>query len=259
MKKIFIFIIALIIFLIIYLININIFENFNNKSQIVFLNKTQLETFLINDNDNYYKTFNETDFKVRNILSINDYKINIKKSCIDINKDNIDKLTKYINIADNIIKKIKIDGFDGLKCSNIKWTIGMITGLLYESGLPHTRDNVIILPDTLLSIFNTQNSIVKTLIHEKIHIYQKMYPDDIKVYLTKNGYTKYSKRISVPNTRANPDLDEFIYMDKNNKIMRAVYKENANTISDVIIEPINEYMYEHPLEYMAYIIANNLK
>jgi hypothetical protein len=34
-----------------------------------------------------------------------------------------------------------------------------------------------------------------------------------------------------------------------------VYKENANNISDVVIEPIDDYMYEHPLEYMAYIIS----
>jgi hypothetical protein len=256
----FILIIVLVIILLIYLINIKCFEKIrHNKGKNVFLSKYKLETFLINDSDNYYKTFNDIDFRVRNIKSINDYIINIKKSCIDINTDNINKLIKYTELADNNIKKIKIEGFDGIKCSNITWNIGMVSGSLYESGLPHTRgtmkETVIILPDTLLSIFNTQNSIVRTLIHEKIHIYQKMYPDDINEYLNKNGFVKYSKKISIPNTRANPDLDEYIYMNKDKIIMKAVYKENATTISDVVIEPIDDYMYEHPLEYMAYIIS----
>jgi hypothetical protein len=261
----FILIISLIVILLIYLIfNFNLikcFEHFNKSiSKNVFLSKNQLETFLINDSDNYYKTFNDIDFRVRNIKSINDYIINIKKSCIDIDTDNINKLIKYTKIADNNIKKIKIDGFDGMKCSNITWNIGLVSGSLYEAGLPHTRgtmkESIIVLPDTLLSIFNTQNSIVRTLIHEKIHIYQKMYPYDINKYLNINGYIKHSKKTSFINTRANPDLDEYIYMNKDKIIMKAVYKENASYISDVVIEPIDDYMYEHPLEYMAYVLSN---
>lgn len=249
----YILIIVLIVIFLIIFINVCYVEKLTNN--INFLSKNQLEDFLIKDSDNYYKTFNEIDFKVRNIKSIDDYIINIKKSCIDINKYNIDKLTEYINIADDNIKKINIEGFDGIKCSTIMWNIGLISGSLYENGLPHTRDNIIILPDTLLSIFNTQNNIVRTLMHEKIHIYQKMYPADINKYLNKNGYVKFSERKNIKNIRANPDLDNIIYINKNKMIMKAVYKENASTISDVIIEPIDDYMYEHPLEYMAYSLS----
>ncbi len=131
--------------------------------------------------------------------------------------------------------------------------MGFIDGNEYEYGLPHTRNNIIILPINILSSFNR---LTKTLIHEKIHVYQKMYPDDINKYLDKNGYIKYKNRNEFNNLRANPDLDNYIYMNSNKQIMKAEYIDNPYTINDVIIEPINDYKYEHPLEYMAYNIEN---
>jgi hypothetical protein len=57
-------------------------------------------------------------------------------------------------LADIKLSKINIEGFDGNKCSKIKWKIGMISGNMYENGLPHTRDDVIIIPKSIMSIFN---------------------------------------------------------------------------------------------------------
>jgi hypothetical protein len=193
---------------------------------------------------------------VRNINSINDYYIKIRDSCVNINEEQKEYIIKCINIATYKIKNIKIDGFDGNKCANIKWNIGFIDGYEYEYGLPHTRNNTIILPINSLSFsFINKNKLIKTLIHEKIHVYQKMYPDDIKIYLEKNNYTKYKHRNEFNNIRANPDLDDYIY-SKSGKIMKAEYISNPEKINDIIIEPINSFEYEHPFEYMAYSIEN---
>ncbi len=239
---------TILLILIFYIYNINQ-ECFSNNYKI--LNKDELENILIKDKDNYYKTFNNKDYKVRNIKTIEDYYIKIKNSCININIEQKKDLIKSINKANNKLKKIKIDGFDGNKCANIIWNVGFIDGNEYEYGLPHTRNNIIILPINILSSFNR---LTKTLIHEKIHVYQKMYPDDINKYLDKNGYIKYKNRNEFNNLRANPDLDNYIYMNSNKQIMKAEYIDNPYTINDVIIEPINNYKYEHPLEYMAYNI-----
>ena len=219
-------------------LNEHLNEHFDNH--INFLTKEDLIDFLIKDSDNYYKTFTKLDMKVRNINSIEDYYNKIRESCIDIS--NRSELMESIKEADDRLSKIFLPGFDGLKCSKIKWNIGIVQGSKYEGGFPHTRKDIIILPNNLTS--------VDTLIHEKVHIYQKMFPEDIKVYLKENGFVKYYKLINRENHRANPDLDNWIYK-KNDKILETRYNENPKSITDVINK---DFTSEHPFEYMAYSI-----
>jgi hypothetical protein len=227
--------------------------NINNN---IFLSKFELEKYLIKDYDDYYKYFNETDFKVRNIKSLNDYYNIIKKSCIDISKQEQEYLNKLINIANEKISKYYIKGFNGLKCSKLEWKIGLINDDNYEAGMPHTRHDVIILPKKIL--FNDNLNLISTLIHEKVHVYQKKFPKDIEIYLKENGFKKHSHKSNFKNIRSNPDLDDFVYTNKNGQLMRSIYNNNATNINSVEIIPINSVEYEHPLEYMAYYIQNKL-
>ena len=228
--------------------------NINNN---IFLSKFELEKYLIKDYDDYYKYFNETDFKVRNIKSLNDYYNIIKKSCIDISKQEQEYLNKLINIANEKISKYYIKGFNGLKCSKLEWKIGLINDDNYEAGMPHTRNDVIILPKKIL--FNNNLNLISTLIHEKVHVYQKRFPKDIELYLKENGFKKHSHKSNFKNIRANPDLDNFIYTNKNDQLMRSIYNNNATDIKSIEIIPINSLEYEHPFEYMAYNIQNKIK
>lgn len=229
-------------------------ENFNNDNY--YLSKKELEEYLIKDVDNYYKYFSDIDFKVRNVNNLNDYHKNIQDSCIEIDNNKINILNKCIDKANKKLIKYKIVGFDGNKCANIKWKIGIVKDKMYEEGYPHTRYDVIIIP---LYLLNNQSQLINTLIHEKIHVYQKLYPEDINEYLKENGFTKYKLRSGFNiNTRSNPDMDEWIYKDKGGNIMMAEYLENAKSIMDVKTIPINSSKYEHPFEYMAYDITNHL-
>lgn len=234
------------------------YENYINNNNNIYLTKTELENELIKDNDNYYTMFNMTDLKVRNISDIDSYMILIKKSCIDINDTNKSILNKCIDEANKKLSKYSTIGFDGSKCAMIQWKIGLIDGNMYESGLPHTRNDIIILPIKLLNITFGANQLVNTLIHEKIHVYQKLYKSDIDLYLQENGFTKYIEKKDMNNCRANPDMDNWIYKNKDGDIMKSLYNNNASYISDVTIYPVNSYMYEHPFEWMAYNITNNL-
>ena len=223
-------------------INVHLNEHFNNLNHINFLTKEELIDYLIKDSDNYYKKFTKLDMQVRNINSIEDYYNIIKESCINIDNNYRSELIKNIKKADERLSKIKLPGFDGLKCSKLQWNIGIVKGNKYEGGYPHTRNNIIILPNNLTSI--------DTLIHEKVHIYQKMYPEDIQIYLKENGFVKYYELINRENHRANPDLDNWIYK-KNNLILETRYNENPKSITDVLNK---DYTNEHPFEYMAYSI-----
>ena len=249
-------ILIIIILLILLLLSNNSFErieqNFGN-----YMSKNELYSYLMKDEDNYYKNFSNTDLKARNVDNLEEYYKNIKEACIDIDNNSALVLNKCIKEANNKLRKYKCTGFDGNKCANIVWNIGLIKDKHYEEGYPHTRYNVIILPNYLIK---NQNQLTSTLIHEKIHVYQKMYPEDINEYLLNSGFTKYKLRSDFNNinTRSNPDMDEWIYKNKDNEIMMAEYYDNPKSIMDVNIKPNNSSKYEHPFEFMAYDITSHM-
>jgi hypothetical protein len=225
-------------------------EEFSNN---VFLSKSELEKTLINNKDKYYDNFNENDLRVRNIDNINEYNDIIKKSCINISSKYSKILNDAINIANAKINKVKINGFDGKKAAKIQWSVGVFKDKDYEYGLPHTRNFIILIPEYILG---NSNSLIRILIHEKIHIYQKMYPDDIKLWLKDNGFVKFRIKNKKDDTRANPDIDNYLYKNSKGEIMMSKYNELPFTINDVKYYPKNDYKYEHPFEYMAYTLED---
>jgi len=222
-------------------------------SDNVYLSKSELEKTLINNKDKYYDNFNDNDLRVRNINNINEYNDIIKNSCINISSKYSKILNNAINIANTKIKKVKITGFDGKKAAKIQWSIGIFKGKDYEYGLPHTRNFIILIPEHILG--NT-NSLIRILIHEKIHIYQKMYPDDINSWLKTNGFVKFRVKSKKDDVRANPDIDNYLYKNSKDEVMISKYNELPFTINDVKYYPINDYKYEHPFEFMAYTLED---
>lgn len=237
----------LIILLIIYLITLC--ERFIDYD-IIILNKNELYEILKNNKDNYYDTFKKDDFKVRNIKTIDEYIELIKSSpyTIDIYEKII--LINTISIIRQKIKTFKIIGFDGEKASNIKIVIGVINDNNYEGGYPHTRGDVIIIHRNIL-----YNGLHNILLHELVHLYQKIYPEDIELYLLDNEFIETNE---IFDGRANPDITQKLYKNKNNETLKCVYKTNPIHLMDVIYKPINESKYEHPLEYMAYNIESKI-
>jgi hypothetical protein len=215
------------------------------------LSKSELTDLLLENSDNYYDRFNNIDLQVRNVSNIEEYKEKIRNSPVNINdylKNIIIDTTKKI---DEKFKNYKIIGFDGGKANTIKWSIGIIDGLDYEAGHPHTRDNIIIISKNLIS----SNNLLRVLLHEKVHVYQKIFKEDIKLYLKSNNFSisNYNNK-----SRANPDTDGFTYINQDNNQMLCLYNNNPKGIMDVTYYPNNLPMYEHPLEFMAYTVENML-
>jgi F0F1-type ATP synthase gamma subunit len=236
----------MIIIYILLLILLILFLQQKSVDSIHFLDKEQLFDLLKNDNDNYYKTFSKNDYKTRNINNINEYINLIKESTTDFTHLEKDKLIRCIEKVNIYFDNIKYEWFDGNKANAILWKIGCVKGKLYENGLPHTRIDTIILSKEHLNTYD--NKLIKLLIHEKIHVYQKMYPNDVQLYIKLNGFIPIKKREMNDNIRANPDLDNLIYKDK-----------ESNIIRDVIYYPSDSQLYEHPYETMAITIENLYK
>jgi len=246
-------IIILYVILIIYII----YSIFNNTQNIVFLNKNELSTFLINDKDNYYKSFHKKDLIVRKVSNIDEYKKKILNSTSNFSIYQKEKIIFCINKLNKILINVKYPWFDGKKAIQTTWKFGSIHGYEYENGFAHTRSDLIILPQINLDNYS-QHDLIKLILHEKIHIYQKMYPDDIENYIQHNNYYKFKKRSEIVDSRANPDLNQWIYNNSNNKTLIAMYKSNPINISDVTFHPSNNDNNEHPFEKMAYDMSESI-
>lgn len=229
-------------------------ENYSNND-IIFYKKVNLFRKLKNDDDNYFKSFFDTDLKVRNIKNINEYYIILEKSLCNPCNDLINKIKDYIiKIKVKISNKMKNnDRFKYInlkKFNNIPWRIGFVCNNNYENGLPHTRHDIIILNKNKIN-YNSDTKNIRTLIHEQVHVYQKLYPNEVIYYLTNNNFKKVKKITKYDNIRANPDLDNYIYKDKNNIIYKALYNSNPTSIEDITYYPYDNQLYEHPFEKMA--------
>lgn len=230
-------------------------EDYKEESKhINFLSKDDLLTILIKDEDKYYEKFYKKDFDVRNSNNIEEYKKLIKESVIDITEEEKNKLIQMINEIENKILNVKLKWFDPIKFNKIKWNIGFVYGKKYEYGLSHTRNNVIILSKETL-IEKDRQDLLRTLVHEKVHIYQKIYKQDVNEYLQMNNFKKIRKRNENDMIRTNPDTDEWIYSDKKNNEYTAIYEKNSENLRDVVYSPCYEQICEHPFERMAIEIS----
>tara|TARA_Y100000389_G_scaffold25231_1_gene21911 strand:+ start:7981 stop:8817 length:837 start_codon:yes stop_codon:yes gene_type:complete len=232
----------------------NNIEKFQEK-KINFLTKEQNATFLYNDTDNYIKNLTGIDLFARKVKNNNIYKNKCINCATNFNQHQINIITQACIEADKYLSSYNYL-LNGNDIAIIDWNIALTTNynnFEYEEGLPHTRENIIFLSNKLIP--NTiSNSLINTLIHEKIHIYQRYNYDILENIINKMGYTKTSfKNIK---QRSNPDLNNSIYINKNNEKLSCLYKsDKPNGINDVTCLE-NNNLFEHPYELLAYTIAN---
>jgi len=214
---------------------------------MIFLTRSEITDFLCN-NTKYYKCFKETDMIARKIKCLSDYFSIISSDSSEFDSSEKQILKDIATKADKILSNISLPGFDGKKASMIRWKIGCMSGERYEGGHPHTVKGTIILFKNILK--DHQDNILKVLIHEKVHIYQKKYKKDIGEYLKHNNFIRlYLRKNS--KARANPDVDGVTYYNLN---IGRKYESNYRTLKPTSIDDITNKRYEHPYEEMAYRI-----
>lgn len=265
------------------ILNNNNLANFTeNNEHIYFMSYKETSDFLTNDKDRYVRNFSELDLHARNVKTYMEYISNIEETTISFSEEEKKLLLKCSNNAD---KYFKTETYKELKygkhingddIANIKWIFANtytnhFNNVIkeYEEGLPHTRENIIFVSKNVLKY--DELNLTNTLIHEKIHIYQRYNSKLFDKIIREMGLLeldiksfKYAKYI-----RSNPDTTNKIYYDNsnidnskdgiiesdNNNVMVYLYRnDNPNGINDVIQ---NNYSKEHPYEKIAYEIAEN--
>ena len=176
---------------------------------------------------------------------------NFNKNQINIIKEACIKADIFFNNYNDLLK--------GKEIAKLNWNFALsyYNNYEYEEGMPHTRNNIIFLSDKIIP--NEINSnFVNTLIHEKIHIYQRYNKAKINKVIEKLGY-KEIDNMHIDKIRSNPDLNNTIYIDNENNISGCIYNsDNPNSITDA--NCINsDVKLEHPYELMAYQIADLYK
>lgn len=223
------------------------------KANIQFMSAAETRAYLLSDPDTYIHNLSQWDLIARNVNTHDQYKDSIVAT--NFKEDQKTRFAKAAIVADTFFNTISLNNIDGKKIAELPWVLAMTKESTYENGLPHTRENIIFVSD---AITETHESLVKTLIHEKIHIYQRAYPEDMNVFLQETGFARIKRRLGIPRIRANPDLDAWIYLnEKTGKEMYALYSSDTpHDITDIVL---NDPAYEHPFELLAYKISELYK
>jgi hypothetical protein len=213
----------------------SVIETFKVDNNI-YLTQEETINFIRNDTDKYISSLSPFDLEARDVRSPQEYMNKIINDCYNFTDSQKTKLNNCSKIARNF--------FD----NNYVWKFAVI-GDVYEEGFPHTRTDIIFISPKILNYNETD--LITILIHESIHIYQRYNKTEMNKYLKDKGYSVSRRRDSEPFIRANPDLDEYIYKDKNGDELLYLYKSSMpNGINDII--PNKN---EHPFETMAYEIS----
>jgi hypothetical protein len=238
-----------------------------SKCDVYFMSDEQTKIFLTYDKDRYVKNLSRYDLYARKVSTHDEYIEKIVKTALSFTQYEKDLLIRCTEKADIFFRNVKYDDLcynnyiTGNDIANIKWIFANTHSVddiknnieyEYEEGLPHTRENIIFLSKNVLNYI--EDDLVKTLIHEKIHIYQRLNVQLFNKIIKCMGF----KQISLLNNeyvRSNPDTNRNIYIDnKTNKTMVCFYRSDKPTgINDVIM---SNHSLEHPYEKMAYEIAD---
>jgi len=222
-----------------------------SDTNITFLSKLDLADILVENTDGYYNQFNKNDLKIRNLKTVDEYTGIIRNSCCDAPPLLQDKIVTCITKINAFFQnKTESWGIDFRRFLALPWNIGFTCDSLYEFGFPHTRQNVIIL-NVSDSMFRSELRLCRLLIHEKVHVYQKTYPEEMKTYLQSQSFLATKKDQNDTSIPANPDIDDLVYT-KGNQSYFAKYETNNPTSFSDIQYSNGKAKYEHPYETMAY-------
>ena len=251
------------------------FENGKNDKHLNYMSYEETAQFLESDEDRYVAKLSPIDLYARKVSSKEEYINIIKGEATHFNKGDkliLDKCTKK---ADELLRNININtissesNLDYSKylnykdIANIKWILAITrndNGGKYEDGLSHTRKNTIFLSQDVLNY--SEDEIIKLLIHEKIHIYQRQNEALFKTIIYNMGYVEISPNNEISSdklkyVRSNPDVNNKIYKNVHTgELMICLYSsDKPKNINDIIIQ---NFSMEHPYEKIAYEISEHI-
>jgi len=212
---------------------------------VTVLQPAEVQAFLLADHDRYIANFTATDLRARRVLGKPQYTSSVAASAMNVALTPAHTLAvaRLCRQADAFFaSRPKLSwALDGAQVARLPWVVAFTPAApppcrpvsdaasiplpSYEDGLPHTRgkgtDSVVFLP---LSFLEWDPALqVQTLVHEKVHVYQRAYPQETAdlvaaPYVQPDGKTVHFERMFPVSSRpanspvrSNPDTGDWYY------------------------------------------------
>lgn len=221
-----------------------------------FLDPSQMAQVLATAGNQYFfRYMTPVDLKARGARTKQSYYETYVSSLKSFDFDQKTKITKLVQAADDMILR-----FGCKRLHVIPWKFARVDDI--ESDFPHTFGDVIMISANLLQS-ESSNKLITTLIHEKIHVYQRMYPLETNILVQKVwGYKMFGLRNHFNLARNNPDLNGVVYGIKG-PVLQMYRSSTPSSISDSDIKMVimnrivrSSEQHEHPYERMAYQLSD---
>ena len=259
---------------------IELFETASqSNTNVVTYNDKEAFEYQVNISS-YFNHMSAADLLARStndspVTSAEHYKNNYLAGFVKFSKDEKSKLEDIVSKANTVL--VNYPNF-----RDTEWKFAKISKDL-EYGMPHTIGDMIVITSEFLS--KQEEYQVKTLIHEKVHVFQRIDNTATRELVRLMGFKSLTpeERRNISNDtmerrRANPDIDNNIYKyDETNQVIVQLYNTLTpsslidskammfNVNDDNTVVPATNIMLgipdevqcqlEHPFEIMACLIA----
>lgn len=217
-----------------------------------FLSSQETGDLLQRDPESYVKNMSPPDLHARGSSSPEEYLSQIVSSASEFSEKEKELLSRLSQKIDDKIETHSgslLINVDKKLLASLPWKFSKTKGVKCENGLSHTRRDVIFFSSDKLDSTTSEKDLMRTLIHEKSHVYQRQYPKVVDQDISSAGYRRVTSRKNIPLSRSNCDLDEWVYSLKNSPPL--VIEYNSSTPSS-ILDHSGVREKEHPFEVMAY-------
>ena len=214
---------------------------------VEFMTREQTSDFVMNDRDSYIKGMTPYDLAARSCKTRSEYMEKYSKGSLNFSPAQKQLVANAVVEVDSTLRKLGQFSatIDLRTIATMSWVFALMPKG-YENSWPHTRANVIFLtPDFFSSEYI---NICETLAHEKVHVFQRAWPEACSIYYASKGFSRIAKRSQVALVRSNPDLDAFIYQRLDVPCYVEYKSHRPKSMDDVVAHGPTE----HPNEDMAY-------
>lgn len=160
-----------------------------------------------------------------------------------------------------------------VRLAAIPWRLAILKDHV-DGGFPHTHGDMICVSREFATrgCRRHPRGSIRTLIHEKIHVYQRMFPDETALALEVMGYRPLLHMRDLPPgvralTRCNPDVDGMVYGRAGDGLVPCMQfrSHSPTSLGDAELVALRPPLlertaaaagpYEHPNEEMAYVLS----
>lgn len=218
-------------------------------------------------NSAYFSNLGLGDMQARAAQNSREYRDTYVKSLMLFteNEPCIQNLFKLARKADDYCRGHSVPALAALP--GIPWRFAILRDDV-EGGMPHTHSDVVCLPQSFLG-HPSKTHAIRTLIHEKIHVLQRLRKDLTDAFVAAAGYKRVLQRSSLDpamlsHVRSNPDVDGYIY--RRQGACPTIFQLSGRSLSDILSVCLemedgtdsstdSTDSYEHPFEMMAYSLS----